>query len=218
MGNFFKIIKVLFSGITTGVLISLPLGPAAIESVNHTLSKGFRKGFVVSLGAISADMTYLFLINCGLSKLLRYNETTEGLFWIISGFILILMQYNDLNKLGKGKNNKCNKYTSHAFVCGFILTFTNPMTPTLWLGLSGTVLDLWRNQGAIAYRIFILAVLTGMVIWFATLNYITYKGFNIFKNSNSKKTSIYMKWIILFLGILFMVFGILKIIYPLVFK
>lgn len=213
MGTLFNIIKALISGFTTGILISLPLGPAAIESVNHTISKGFKNGFIVSLGAISADMTYLFLINCGLAKLLQYNKVTEGIFWIISGFILVIMQYNDLKKLGDYSESNSQKYATHPFLSGFVLTFTNPMTPTLWLGLSGTVINLWKNQSIIAYHIFLLAILIGMIFWFATLNYMAYKGFNIFKNSNPKKASIYMKWFILFLGIAFVIFGLIKLIY-----
>lgn len=213
MINILHIIKAIISGFTTGIAISIPLGPAAIESINQTISKGFKKGFIVSLGAIAADMAYLILINCGLSRLLQHNGTTKSLFWIISGIILVAMQYNDLNKLDTQNQHKINTLNSFPFWSGFILTFSNPMTPTLWIGLSGTVIRLWRRVGTFYYYSFILSILTGMVTWFGILNILAYKGLNIFKPSHSKKASILMKWIILFLGIGFIILGLIKLIF-----
>lgn len=211
MLNLFKLIKALIGGFTTGLIISIPLGPSAMESINRTLSKGIKDGFIVSLGAITADMSYLILINCGLSKLLRYNKTTESLFWIISGFILVLMQYSDLKRIKTQNITKDTLHNSYPFLSGFLLTFTNPMTPTLWLGLSGTIIKVWSNLGKIYYHSFIFSIFLGMVTWFAGLNYITYKGFKILKNNDSTKTSTYMKYIILFLGIGFILFGLFKL-------
>lgn len=212
MINILHLIKAIISGFTTGIAISIPLGPAAIESINQTISKGVKKGFIVSLGAITADMVYLILINCGLSRLLHHNGTTKSLFWIISGIILVAMQYNDLNKLDNDTHYKCNTLTAFPFWSGFILTFSNPMTPTLWIGLSSTVIRLWRRTGIFYYYSFILSILTGMITWFGILNILAYKGLNIFKPSHSKKASVLMKWIILFLGIGFIIIGLTKLI------
>ncbi|MCY6356365.1 LysE family translocator [Clostridium sp. ZS2-4] len=213
MINMLHLIKAIISGFTTGIAISIPLGPAAIESVNQTISKGFKRGFIVSLGAITADMAYLILINCGLSKLFQHNGTTKSLFWIISGIILVAMQYNDLTKPDDQNQHNVNTLSSFPFWSGFILTFSNPMTPTLWLGLSGTVIRLWRHTGIFYYYSFILSILIGMVTWFGILNILAYKGLNIFKPGHSKKASIIMKWIILLLGIAFIILGLSKLIF-----
>lgn len=212
MINILHLIKAIISGFTTGVAISIPLGPAAIESINQTISKGVKKGFIVSLGAITADMTYLILINCGLSRLFHHNRITKSLFWIVSGIILVAMQYNDLNKLDSDSHHNPNTLDSFPFWSGFILTFSNPMTPTLWLGLSSTVIPLWHRVGIFYYYSFILSILTGMITWFAILNILAYKGLNIFKPSHSKKASVLMKWVILFLGIAFILIGFTKLI------
>ncbi|MCY6372258.1 LysE family translocator [Clostridium ganghwense] len=213
MTHLLLLIKALISGFTTGIAISIPLGPAAIESVNRTISKGFKQGFIVSLGAITADITYLVLINCGLSRLLHHNKKTAALFWIISGFVLVAMEYNNLKNMDKQNKHKVSSQNSYPFWSGFILTLSNPMTPTLWLGLSGTVIRLWRRVGNFYYCSFIFSLILGMMTWFAVLNFLAFKGLNIFKSGRSEKASIYMKWIILLLGIAFIIFGLIKLIF-----
>ncbi|TYE37542.1 lysine transporter LysE, partial [Klebsiella michiganensis] len=41
----FFYLKAILSGIVTGLLVSIPLGPAAIEAATQSLDKGFKKGF-----------------------------------------------------------------------------------------------------------------------------------------------------------------------------
>ncbi|MCY6485357.1 LysE family transporter [Clostridium aestuarii] len=207
-----KFTKAIITGFSTGLAISIPLGPAAIKSVDQTISKGFKKGFVISLGAITADMAYLILINCGLSKLLKTNKITEALFWIISGTVLTFMEYNSIKKLKNQNKNKYDETDSLSFWSGFIITFSNPMTPALWLGLSSTALKLWHHAGNMYYYVFLISLLAGMITWFGVLNFLALKGLKIFKNNSSKKISSFTKWIILILGIFFILFGIVKLI------
>jgi len=217
MHNFFNILKAIFTGLATGLVVALPLGPAGIESVKRTVSKDLKEGFVVALGAVAADVAYLLIINCGLSSLLSRNKTTEAFFWIISGLILFYIGYKSLNNNKIVSQDNCNKYdqllsklSTLPFLAGFAITFTNPMTPSLWLTLSGTVIKAWQFN-PLYYYIFISSIIIGMLVWFLLLNCFAHKGMKVLTPSTSNKTSILLMLIIVGIGVLFVLFGFVKL-------
>lgn len=217
MNDLITLLKALIMGFATGFVISIPLGPAGIESIKRTISKSFREGFTVSLGALSADVTYLLLINCGLSNLLSKNKKTESIFWIISGFILLLIGYLSLKEKKHSMLNidifKLNRFNSLPFLSGFLITFSNPMTPTLWLTLSGTAIRAWYYAGTVYYYTFIFSIISGMVFWFFLLNYAAYKGKHVFNLTSTDKASNLLKYIIIIIGAGFVLFGFFRLIY-----
>lgn len=215
MDKFIYILKSMLSGFSTGIVISIPLGPAGIESVKRTISKGYKEGFTVSLGALTADFTYLLLINCGLSSLLSKNKTTEALFWIICGFVLSYIGYCSVKSKGSKDTSfnfiKNSSLTSMPFMVGFLITFSNPLTLSLWLTLSGTVIRAWYYVGSIFYATFIISILAGMIAWFAGLNLVALKGMKVLPEEATKKTSLILMYLILVIGLGFVVFGFYKL-------
>ena len=214
---FLNILKAIFFGYITGFIISIPLGPAGIESVKRTISSGYKEGFSVSLGSLFADVVYIFLINCGLSSLLSKNKKTEALFWIISGLILCYIGYTSIKNQSESMKflpNRLNSNTSVSlpFLSGFMITFSNPMTLSTWLFMSGTVIRAWYYVNLTCYYIFILSIMCGMVTWFALLNYFALKGVKILTPSTSRKTSVILMICIFFVGIIFTLFGFLRIV------
>lgn len=216
MNNFFNIIKAICAGFLTGILISIPLGPAGIESIKRTISKGYKEGFTVSLGALIADLVYLLLINCGLSNLLNKNKGTESFFWIISGILLSCIGYFSLNRKSntyKPFYRKNNSRRSLPLLTGFFITFLNPMTPTLWLTLSGTVIRFWYYVSIPCYYTFLLSLWCGMVTWFASLNLFALKGFKILTPDTTDKTTYILMAATSVIGLAFVIFGIINILH-----
>lgn len=216
MADFITILKAIFSGFVTGLILSLPLGPAGVESIKRTISCGFKTGFKVSIGAITADVSYLFLINCGLSNVINSNKKTESIFWIISGLLLIIIGLSSIKSNSKKESDNsnflCKKVSSFPFLIGFIITFTNPMTPSLWFFMSATAIKHWHRISFSAYSSFIIALILGMITWFALLNYLVLKGVNILNPKSSNKTLHFVMWILVILGIFFTGFGFTKLV------
>ena len=98
----------------------------------------------------------------------------------------------------------------YGFITGFFITFTNPLTPSLWIGLSATVLKKWRKLNTTTYDIFIVSILLGMVTWFIGLNLLAYKGKKSLSKQSSTKFSILLKWIVLILGASFVIYGCIQ--------
>lgn len=216
MNYIILMIKAIISGFALGFIYSIPLGPSGIESVKRTISKGFKEGFKVSVGAIAADMAYLMLISMGFAGLFSTYKWAEALFWMISGLILFYMGYHsirnaDTNASITPKFLSNGRYSSMPFLAGFLITFSNPMTPSLWIVFSSTIIRKWHSVGTAYYYGFILSVLAGMTTWFVLLNYAAIKGIKVLKPSKSAKTAIFLMWIILLLGVGFNIFGLIKL-------
>jgi threonine/homoserine/homoserine lactone efflux protein len=215
MGEFFVISKAIFFGIATGLMVALPLGPAGIESVKRSVSSGYKEGFKVALGAIFADLFYLLVINAGLANILNSNKRTEALFWIISGIILSLIGYISMRSHKEDdyiiKLLKDSKLGSMPFLSGFFITLSNPMTPSLWITLSGTVIRAWYYVSKLTYYLFMFSIIFGMIAWFALLNYMVLKGIKTLKPSHFHMTSRLLTIFNFLIGIGFILFGILNL-------
>ena len=214
MFSLLTICKAIFIGFLTGFTASIPLGPSGLESVNRSMSKGFREGFKVSLGAVSADLLYIVIINLGLFTLLSKHRNFQSIFWIVSGVILILfnrLSFTDSKKKTDSKN-LLNKYTSNGFVTGFLITFVNPTTPSLWIALSTTVLSVWRYHGRIYFLTSVSSMMIWSITWFCLLNILVSKGVRKLKSDYTKTTSKLLNYFLMILGISFIILGIFKFI------
>lgn len=214
MFSLWTIFKAIFIGFLTGFAASIPLGPSGLESINRSMSNGFKEGFKVSLGAVSADLLYIVIINLGLFTVLNRHRHFQSIFWILSGIILIIFNQLSLTDNNKKVNseNSLNKYTSNGFIAGFLITFINPTTPSLWIALSTTVLSVWRYHGQIYFLTSITSMMIGSITWFCLLNVLVSKGVRKIKCNYTKKASKLLNYFLVLLGISFIILGILKFI------
>lgn len=212
MLSLWAILKAICIGYFTGFTASIPLGPSGLESINRSMSKGFKEGFKVSLGAVSADILYIIIINLGLFTLLSKHRHFQSIFWIVSGIILIIFNHLSINSKQPDSEKSLNKYTSNGFLAGFLITFINPTTPSLWIALSTTVLNVWRHHGRIYFLTSITSMIIGSISWFCLLNILVSKGVKKVKADYTKKTSKLLNYFLTILGICFIILGIIKFI------
>lgn len=208
------ICKAILIGFSTGFIASIPLGPSGLESVNRSISKGFKEGFKVSIGAVFADLTYILIINLGLFTLLSKHRHFQSIFWILSGIILILFNRFSFKNNSHNESPKkyLTKYTSSGFLTGYLITFINPTTPSLWIALSATVLSVWRGHGRIYFLFSICSMILGSISWFCLLNILVSKGFKKLKGNYSETTSKLLNYFLIILGVIFIVLGVFKFI------
>lgn len=204
------IIRAGFIGFLTGLLSSLPLGPAGLEAVNRSISKGFWNGFKVSVGALFADYTYLIIINLGVFNILQDNKVYEGIFWIISGIILFLFAIRSKSKNDSSKvldNPKLG-----GFITGFLITFINPSTFFFWIALSSTVMNIWKSNGHLFFYVSFLFMPLGGITWFTILNILASRGLKVFKNNVDKVASKFLTYILCIVSIFFVCYGLYTLI------
>lgn len=197
-------------GFITGFCASIPLGPSGLESVNRSISKGFKAGFSVSVGAVLADVFYLTIINLGLGQLLNGNQIFQGVFWIASGLILLLFNHLSSKKDAKNnQNNQKHKSDKSGLVTGFFITFINPSTPTIWIALSATILNNWHSHGNLFFITAVVSMIIGSLSWFCLLNYLVCAGIKQVSEKHTEKTSKLLTIFLFLLGIAFIIYGIL---------
>ncbi|MGG7079546.1 LysE family translocator [Clostridium sardiniense] len=200
------IMRAGFIGFFTGLCASIPLGPAGLESINRSVSKGFWHGFKVSIGAVFADYTYLIIINLGLFRILEDNKTYKGVFWIISGIVLFLFAKHSKNNTNSSKI--LNNPKLGEFISGFIITFINPVTFSFWLAFSGTVVSIWRSDGRLFFYTSFLFMLIGSLTWFTILNILASKGLKLLKKDIDKTASMLLTYVLYVISICFISYGI----------
>ena len=210
MFSLWTILKAICIGFFTGFTASIPLGPSGLESINRSMSKGFREGFKVSLGAVSADLLYIIIINLGLFTLLSKHHHFQSIFWIVSGIILILFNRLSFNSKQSNSKKSLNKYASNGFLAGFLITFINPTTPSLWIALSTTVFNVWRHHGRIYFLTSVASMIIGSISWFCLLNILVSKGVKKVKPDYTQTTSKLLNYFLMILGICFIILGVIK--------
>lgn len=215
MFSIVNIIKAILIGFSTGFIASIPLGPSGLESVSRSISKGFKEGFKVSLGAVSADIIYIIIINLGLFTILTTHPKFHSLFWIISGIVLILCGKLSFKHSEPDfeLEKSISRRTSNAFLTGFLITFLNPTTPSLWIALSSTVFTVWRHHGHLYFMFSICSMIIGSITWFCFLNILVSKGFKKFKADFANNTSKLLDYFLFGLGIIFIIWGMYKFIF-----
>jgi threonine/homoserine/homoserine lactone efflux protein len=209
------ILKAILFAFFTGFAASIPLGPSGLESVSRSISKGFRAGFKVSLGAVSADIAYIIIINLGLLTIFTKNTKMNGLFWIISGFFLILSTRISLKpKRSDSRLQKTiYKHASNGFLTGFLITFLNPTTPSIWIALSGTLFNVWRHHGRLFFTVSILSMIIGSITWFCVLNILVSRSFKKVNANFTNNTTKILDYFLVALGIIFVIMGAYKFIF-----
>ena len=215
MFSVFTIFKAIFWGFFIGFVASIPLGPSGLESVSRSITKGFREGFKVSLGAVSADIVYIIIINLGFLTFFTKSPKSYSLFWVISGIVLIISTKISLNS--KHEDSSLDKssfrHASNGFLTGFFITFLNPTTPSLWIALSGTVFNVWRHSGSIFFMLSISSMIIGSITWFCFLNILVSRGVKKLNPKFTNGTTKLLDYFLFALGIIFVILGIYRFIF-----
>jgi threonine/homoserine/homoserine lactone efflux protein len=215
--NYILLVRAIYTGLFTGIIIAIPMGPAGFESVRWTISKGFEKGIKVAAGSLIADAIDVILINFGLLELIQTNKLLEVFFWMISGIIIFYIGYRSLKSTKKGDSDKIDELRkekerkSSPLFTGFIVNISNPMTHFFWLTLSSTVIRLWRSYGRFVYFIFTVFMLCGMFISLFAINYMASKGKKFTAPKVSGKLENLLSYVILTFGIGFFINGMYKL-------
>jgi len=212
------IFRAVYIGLITGYLLALPTGPAGLESIRWTLNHGFRKGMTVALGALTADVIDIVLINHGLLELIRLHYLLEVAFWLLFGIVVLVIGLGEMRKMRL--HEKSDLLVPHpkkdkkkrAFLTGFLMTFTYPGTHFFWLTLGSTLFQVWRPSGKPVYYTFTVSLMVGMLLALITLNWLASKGKHFAPPKISGKITGLIPYGITLLGIGFIIIGIIRFI------
>ena len=196
-----------FEGIIFGVLVSAPLGPIGVLTIQRTINKGRNSGIFTGLGALTADTFYAALAGFGVSIITNFLENYQIAFRSIGGLILLLLAYKifNTNITEQVKNRKLGKTNYFSdFISTFMLTLSNPLT-IIFFGLAYASIGVESSFNLETLLSLIVGISTGAAIWWFGLVSII----SIFKDKFRLRQ---LWWINKITGILIAIFSLFIIV------
>lgn len=126
----FDEISVFFRGLVLGVVIAAPVGPVGILCIRRTLERGIFAGVATGLGAAVADAIFAGIAAFGVTAALSLLTGLEKEIRLFGGLFLMIMAIRMfLKKIEMDRVHVVSAASLiKAFMTGFIITFTNPLT------------------------------------------------------------------------------------------
>jgi threonine/homoserine/homoserine lactone efflux protein len=198
----FQILSVLCSGLATGLLLSVPIGPANLLCLEKTLKSGSVAGFMTGAGATFGDFLFVLASVTGIVVLGDVHFEQSDFMKYVGIIILLIFSVLSFLKAHSGFNHKDAKTSLLAvyaqddkpvkkksqnmsilsgFLSSFILTVTNPLTP---VGVMSSVAAVGLGGGIFSHHLtlsilfFVSGILVGSLGWWLCLTIIAKKFAN----------------------------------------
>jgi threonine/homoserine/homoserine lactone efflux protein len=157
-------------GLLMGFAVVLPVGPLNLEIIRRALRFGALEGIILGLGAIAADIIYLFLLSVGYLSLLN-NAHLLHIIGIVGSFIIAYFGYRAIVDSSSSMNNE--KVIPQSYfkqgLQGFLIAFFNPFVILFWLSLSSQIAALTNNSLSL-FALTAFGVVLSAIIWLVFLN------------------------------------------------
>ena len=165
------------TGVISGFLVSVPVGPTNISIINEGARRGFVYAFLIGLGSVTMEMVYCATAFAGFASLFE-SRTARAVMELVSFLLLTWLGFKYL--LAKTLpptphsleivERKLHPHTAYAI--GFVRVLGNPSVLLFWITLSAVFLahrwitTEWDDKGAC-----VLGVGMGSALWFGALSW-----------------------------------------------
>jgi L-lysine exporter family protein LysE/ArgO len=163
-------LTLFFEGFFLGLGVAVPFGPINILIMNEAL-RSYKNALAVGFGALSADLTYLFLILYGMTHYLKESIFLNILSLFGAFFLLYLsyLIYKSRNEpILKIQNTKEKSLFLH-YVQGYFLTLLSPLTLFFWLSVTS------HTMGVDSMAIRVFAMIFAILLWILLMPLLVYK-------------------------------------------
>lgn len=197
---------ILLAGITgliSGLLLSIPIGPVNLSIINESACHGFLRGMLVGLGASVMELIYCMIAFTGFSSLFddRVVKASMEVFSFV--FLLFLGMKFLMAKTvaaptqlgaaaGRIEARVGEKLHPHsAFMTGFVRVLGNLGVLLFWIVLAANFMSHdWVTDTLIAKTACVAGVAVGTNLWFCTLSFGVSRGHGRF----SERTLLRMQY------------------------
>lgn len=163
-----ELLGLILYGMTVGVALAAPIGPINVELIRRGIRDGFLHGWLVGLGALSADTIYAALIVGGLTPLADRPSLRVPLF-LAGGVMLAWVGWTSLRTALKGSSGDGNEKPpkrGRSYVTGFLMAIFNPMGIVYWLSVGAAlVAEAVERVGQAGSPVLVLGVMFGIFCW-----------------------------------------------------
>lgn len=169
--SFFQSVGLLVYGMGIGVALAAPVGPINVEIIRRGIQHGARTGWLVGLGALSADTIFAFLIVSGLTQFADSPSLRAPLFGagaLMLGYVGVVSIRSAIN--GDRMLDTASRSGTRSYITGFMMAGLNPMGIVYWLSVgSALVAESVSKFGKGGSPILIGGVFFGIFCWVTLL-------------------------------------------------
>jgi threonine/homoserine/homoserine lactone efflux protein len=153
-----ELLQLFIAGSALGLSLAMPPGPInALMAAESAQGKAMR-GFVVGLGAMTADTIFL-IVSYTLGSLVSIEGPIRGVLYLISAGILAYLAYVTFISRKKGIGGVASGRRLHLpYVMGLSIGLTNPLQIAWWLSVG---LSLIVSIGPVI----IAGFFAGIILW-----------------------------------------------------
>lgn len=163
---------IFINGFFLGIAIAAPVGPIALLCIKRTLLHGRIIGISTGLGAAAADSLYGAIAVIGITMILDFIQGHHHEFRLFGGMLLVFLAFNTYNSDPRNINKSPDaKSWLSAFLTGFFLTLTNPLTLIAFI-TSFAAFGIGSGFTKLDKVTFIIGILAGASSWWLFLNWI----------------------------------------------
>lgn len=178
----YPLLEAFLTGLISGFLISIPVGPINVTIIHEGGTRGFLWGFLIGAGSVLMESIYCALGFAGFSGLFTSNVSTAilqlasfALMTYLGCKYLFAKQVAGSSRSAERIEEKLHPHT--AFMTGFVRVLGNPAVLLLWIALSATFLSHeWVDPNWTSKSLCISGVAAGGLVWFTLLSYVVSIG------------------------------------------
>ncbi len=155
-----------------GVALAAPIGPINIEIISRGIRYGFRNGWYVGLGALTADTIYAAIVVSGLTPIADRPALRVPLF--LAG--AAMLAWVGINGLRAAVNPDTEVKPevprgNQSYLAGFLIALLSPMGIVYWLSVGAAlVAEAVARVGRIGTPVLVGGVFLGLLTWVTTLS------------------------------------------------
>jgi threonine/homoserine/homoserine lactone efflux protein len=178
--------QVFVSGAALGITIAAPPGPVNATAANQA-TKSWFSGWLVLLGATTADGIFFLLTYYGLTTLVASEQAREVLF-LTGGGLMLYLAFLTLRNARRPLEARTQARKGYPYLLGFIIGISNPFQLAWWLTVGIGMVSTFGFS-------IILGFFSGIVAW--TLFFATLVHASISRYKNAYSAIVYASGIIL---------------------
>lgn len=174
--------EAFLTGLISGFLVSIPVGPINVTIIHEGVERGFRWAFFIGAGSVLMEAIYCAIGFAGFSELFTTNIAKAILqlasFALMSYLGCKYMFAKEVKTTSRSAERIEDRLHPHtAFMTGFVRTLGNPGVLLLWVALSATFLSHeWVDPNWTSKSLCISGVAAGGLAWFTLLSYVVSVG------------------------------------------
>ncbi|MGB7769950.1 MAG: LysE family transporter [Verrucomicrobiia bacterium] len=183
------ILLAAITGLISGLLLSMPIGPVNLSIINEGACRGFLRGMLVGLGASVMELIYCTIAFTGFSSFFDSRVVKASMEVFSFAFLLFLgmkfLTAKNVTTPGRIEARVGEKLHPHsAFMTGFVRVLGNLGVLLFWIVLAANFMSHdWVADTLVAKTACVAGVALGTNLWFCTLSYGVSRGYGRFSES-----------------------------------